>query len=345
MKLSLVTFFSLLSTSSAFQISQPWQRGSASLVIRRSTVEEAPSDVDVDESSAKMDLLETAKSLNREYGCILIDSAAQDRLRESVEKLEGLSDAPTVSSDLLGDWDLLCSTASASLENGPLDKIGGIDTSKLPFFNEGPIKEIRDTLKKSWTVKQLVKAEENSGVVNRIDHVLQYMPPDTLSEFLDSLPDALKSLNINPLQVSESKVVLIHNAEIESMDPVLKTKLSLASVVVNVAGKSDILEPEGADVLGINVPFGDLLNAGSFETTYMDGDLRISRSKVGIVDQLRVFVRAESEEVQELTELDEEIPDAEIVDVEATETEEGVEDEESDAGEGSDGFDVSPSDY
>lgn len=125
----------------------------------------------------------------------------------------------------------------------------------------------------------------------------------------------------------------------------MKLTSLLSYISVNVAGKSEILEPEGADVLGINVPFGDLLNAGSFETTYMDEDLRISRSKVGIVDQLRVFVRAEKEEVVEVTELDEEIPEAEIVDVEATADEESTGDEESDAGEGSDGVDVSPSDY
>jgi hypothetical protein len=72
--------------------------------------------------------------------------------------------------------------------------------------------------------------------------------------------------------------------------------LSLARKV-NVAGKSQNLDPKGADVLGINVPFGEFLNSGSFETTYMDDDIRISRSKVGIVDQLRVFIRSESETV------------------------------------------------
>ena len=42
-----------------------------------------------------------------------------------------------------------------------------------------------------------------------------------------------------------------------------------------------------------------LTNSGSFETPYLDDDLRISRSKVGIVDVLRVFVKKMDAVVEE----------------------------------------------
>jgi hypothetical protein len=229
--MKLFLFHLLLVSASGFQVGRPIIPERASRMSLKSTVEENSStSIDVATTVAKVQLLETARSLHEEFGCLIIDSKAQDRLREAVEKLEAVAEPPSGSKDLLGNWTLLCSTASASLQNGPLDKINGIDTSKLPFFNNGPLKTIRDTLNKSLQVQQVIRAEATPGVIDRVDHVLQYVPPDTLAEFLENLPDTLKNLNINPLQVSKSKVILVHKAEVESTSP-LNTKLSLSSII------------------------------------------------------------------------------------------------------------------
>ena len=95
-----------------------------------------------------------------------------------------------------------------------------------------------------------------------------------------------------------------------------------------MAGESKNLDPNGEDVLGINIPFGEFLNAGSFETTYLDDSMRVSRSKTGPTDQIRVFVKIEKKESSEGNEqvvveeddlddeLDDELDDDEIVDEE-----------------------------
>jgi hypothetical protein len=313
MKLPAVLFSALAGSSVAFHVALPQRtRRFSRNPLFESTAKEAAAPYDIDDSAVdlKQDLLYVAQSLKDEYGPLIIDSKAQKKLERSVEALENNSDPPISTSGMIGEWTLLCSTASA-------EKVQGIDTSKLPFFNADPVKEIRNTLNKSLMVQQLIKSEKSGGI-DRVDHVIQYMPPSELSEFVSNLPDFLQTFNINPLEVTNEKVVLVHKAEVESTIPFIKTKLSLESVVgkcrflfsflsteyddssccltisfsVNVAGKSRNLDPAGADILGINVPFGEFLNSGTFDTTYMDDELRISRSKVGVVDQLRVFVRS-----------------------------------------------------
>jgi hypothetical protein len=248
------------------------------------------------------DLLQVAKRLKEEHGIFIVDKTAQEELMKEAEKLEKASgDASQDIGQLVGDWELICTTASADVESPlKLPQLGGagIDLTKLPFYNQSPLKNLRSLLNRSVKVEQRIRNTETmdsptaTTSFDRIDHVIEYQPPSKLTEFLDNIPDALQSLNINPLQVSAGKVILVHKAAIESTVPNIKTKLSLSSVIINVAGQSQNLDPKGADVLALNVPLGEFLNAGSFETTYMDDELRISRSKVGLVEQLRIFVRS-----------------------------------------------------
>jgi hypothetical protein len=185
--------------------------------------------LDMSTAIAKEELLELVEELKATYGILLIDSKAQESFKAAVEKLEETAEPPTDTSLLTGDWTLLCSTTTTARG------ISGIDTSKLPFFNQGPLKDIRDTINQSLKVEQKIKAGEFSDGVDSIDHVIDYKPPNKLSGVLKSLPsnipDVIKDLNINPLQVSETKIVLKHKAEIESVIPVIKTKLVLNSIV------------------------------------------------------------------------------------------------------------------
>lgn len=242
MKLSAILIASVLGSAAAFNVAPFVGRSGLSPLF--STVEEeaasTPKTEDVAVTIAKTELLETARNLKDEYGVLIIDSTAQESLRSAVEKLETVSEPPTDPAALVGEWTLLCSTASASIEGGPLDKINGIDTSKIPFFNDGPVKELRKVLDKSLKVEQVIKAAEN-GVdgIDKVNHIIEYQPQNTLSDFFANIPDALKSFNVNPLQISESKFILVHKAEVESVLPVIKTKLSLQSIV----GKKSIQFP------------------------------------------------------------------------------------------------------
>lgn len=300
-------------------------------------------DVEATVTPAKAYLLELAQRLKYDYGVFVIDSKAIEELESAVKDLE-LTATPfgdNYQSDLLGAWTLLCTTATpaSTATNSPsvtsfLGK--GIDTSRLPFYNQG--KEFRNALNKQLLVKQVIRSE-NGFDIDRVDHVLEYQPPNSLQEFFKNLPKELSSLNINPLNVSQGKLTLIHKAVVESVTP-LKMKLTLQSVVLSVAGTSQFLDPNGKDILGINVPMSDFLNTGTFETTYMDKELRISRGKVGLVEQLRVFVRTSGDKVEE-DPLNENVGEVTVSGAQ-DEAEEAVSDTFFDEGEGG-GADLTPS--
>lgn len=201
-------------SSSAFQPSPLRFRYNTALQLALSTA-----------TDAKQNVIDVAEGLKAKEGVLLVDSKAKADLKKAVAALEAVADPPTASdfeTKYKGDWTLVCSTSTNA---------DGIDLSKIPFLNEGPIKDIRNAVNRCLVVKQRIRAMGDSGKIDRVDHVLEYQPPDSLKEILDNLPDALTSLNINPLQVSQGKVTLVHKAEVESVTPVLRTKLSLESII------------------------------------------------------------------------------------------------------------------
>mmetsp|Transcript_18457 Transcript_18457/g.25399 ORF Transcript_18457/g.25399 Transcript_18457/m.25399 type:complete len:412 (-) Transcript_18457:395-1630(-) len=247
-----------------------------------------------------IDLKEKSKT-----GVFLTDPKDRDALKKSVAELEALCGPPTLDYDekVVGDWTLLSTTVSPSFaQNG--GKTKG-EKKKLPFglpdFTQGgsgdlpdPLKNLRNSINKSVEVTQRIRRTKEEGdLIDRVDNVIEYTPFNSLDDLLgDSNPLKDLGLNLNPLEVTKSKVTLAHDAEVESRTPVYRTKIALKSVILNVAGTSQNLDPAGADVLGLNVPLGEFLNAGSFDTTYVDDNIRVSRGTVGgVVDQLRVFIK------------------------------------------------------
>jgi len=252
--------------------------------------------------STKDELLSFAKEQNvmSRTGVFISDKESKKQFKKLTAELEAVCENPTESSQslMLGDWKLLCTIATPT--EGISARLPKMEKKKAPFglplptppeFLRSTLDPLQDKVRKSVEVIQRIRqvedndSDSNADILNRVDNVIQFSP-FSVDDIFDSF-----SLNLNPLEVSKSKVALIHSAKVQSVSPVLRTKLVLKSVVLTVAGTSQYLEPEGADVLGLNVPLGDLFNFGSFDTTYVDEDIRVSRGKVGMVEQLRVFER------------------------------------------------------
>jgi hypothetical protein len=197
--MKLLFLSSLMFSASAFIV--PRSPASSMLFAADVSEDSATITVSVDESVAvaREKLLELAKDLKGQYGVLLIDSNAKESFRKAVEKLESVAELPTDSSALAGDWTLLCSSSSSATT----EKLK-IDTSKIPFFNEGPVRDIKNTLNDSIEVLQSIKFGETSNSIDAIDHVIEYKPPNQLSSFLKNIPDAIKDLDINPVSSARS---------------------------------------------------------------------------------------------------------------------------------------------
>lgn len=233
-------------------------------------------------SQAKENVKSIAIQCRESGGVFVSDATNRKKLQKAVAELEALCNLPTVEDKnrMLGEWTLLSTTNVNPLPPFP-----------LTFLPRNPVQdELRKVVYSNVEVVQKIRNDmlSDDDQINRVDNVIQFTTPKDGK--LSQLP--------NPLALTSAKVTLCHNANVESVSPLLRTKISLKSVIVTTVGDSQYLDPEGADVIGINLPpIQDILNAGVFDTTYVDNEIRISRGPAvsGFLDeQLRVFVKSPS---------------------------------------------------
>lgn len=259
-------------------------RDAAQPVVMFSTID-APSDVEneanpIDVSPPKRvmslrdDLLRTAKSLVDASPSGLFLTLPNDisEFTAGVARLEAI--APTTSDEseklALGDWNLLATSKSLKIGSSSSSSIGEMKL-KLP--------KLPSKLQNGITVTQRIRSTSESDNIDRVDNVIEINNEEILPSFL------------NPLKIQNSKIVLIHKAKVEGFNP-FRTKISLQSIVLNIAGTSQNLDPAGADLLALNVPsLTEWMNSGSFDTTYVDDKMRISRGTTGFFDETRVFLK------------------------------------------------------
>jgi len=243
-------------------------------------------------------------------GIFLTVPSQVQEFSKAVARLEAIGPSTNDESEAMsiGDWTLLATckrtglpsldTAGSSQKNVDEDDKADADDKKkktlfggLPKFGTFPIPpkaEVTTKLQKSITVTQRIRsiseASQSTNTIDRIDHVISF----------DNEQETIIPSILNPFQINKSKIALVHNAKVETFVPFI-TKLNLSSVILNIAGDAGSalkLDPEGADVFGLNIPqINDLMNGGSFETTYVDGDVRVSRGKTGFLEETRIFVK------------------------------------------------------
>ena len=197
-------------------------------------------------SSAKEELFSYSKQLKSESktGVFISDYESKKQLKKLVAELEAVCDDPTEKSQklMMGDWKLLCTTTSPSqdLFNDDIDTSGkkkkkffGLPLPPPPEALVETFSPIKDKIRESVEVIQRIRKVDDyesveGDVLNRVDNVIEFTP-FTLDNIFKSIDTS--NININPLEVSKSKVALVHSAKVQSVSPVLRTKLVLKSVV------------------------------------------------------------------------------------------------------------------
>jgi gas vesicle protein len=263
-----------------------------------SSTTDAPSDVEnaayaMDGAPSKRlmslrdDLLRTTKNLVDASPSGLFLTLPNDiaEFTKGVARLEAI--APTTSDEseklVLGDWCLLATSKSLKIGKPPSSSSSDEKKLKLP--------KLPSKLQHGITVTQRIRSTSETDNIDRVDNVIEINNGDILPAFL------------NPLKIQNSKIVLIHKAKVEGFNP-FRTRISLQSIVLNIAGTSQNLDPLGADLLAVNIPsLTEWMNSGSFDTTYVDDKLRISRGTTGFFEETRVFLK-KGVKLEDIVEID-----------------------------------------
>jgi len=332
MKITTSFIFLLFTKSTSFAPIASFKQRPTNVLIR-STEVDVPSDVENEGTSLsskqlsvspltlRNELLQKAKSLVEESptGLFITKPSSMDEFIQAASRLEAITPSMTENEKdlLVGDWKLVAT--SRRLKIAKMNNVKSDDDNKKKKnpFSSLNVPKLNDNIRNSITVIQRIRAMSSSSSdgIDRIDNIIQYKP---LNNLLDIIPESsplnfIRNVNVNPLDVTQTKVTLVHKAEVESVEPTLRSKLGLQSVVLSLAGnneKIEFLDKDGADVFGLNVPnlpgLDEFANgAGSFDTTYIDANVRVSRGTFDFLDEVRVFVR-ESVDIDTLMSMDDE---------------------------------------
>ena len=236
---------------------------------------------------ARNDLISISNALTSESPTGLFITLPSDRAKfmKAVARLEAIG--PTTSDEseplMLGEWTLVATSRKTAFGTSSSSSANGNKKKKMSLPKLNP--KIKNSIKVTQRIRST--EDESLNTINRIDNVIEF--DNTMTKLLPSF--------LNPLQIDQSKLILVHKAKVESFVP-FRTKLALQSIVLNIAGQSKNLplgldlDPDGADVFGLNIPsLSEWMNAGDFDTTYVDQDVRVSRGTIGLVEMTRVFVR------------------------------------------------------
>jgi hypothetical protein len=224
-------------------------------ILSVSTVDEIPSDTTVESTNTDPEALLSSRNRlialsstllnNSPTGKFISRPADKIKLQKAINELEASSSVGEREKEmLLGDWTLVVtanvpnSDVRRRFGSGKKGWFGGKRSGLSLFGKDGKEENtIQKSLRKTIEVTQRIRndgaSDSGSGEINRVDNVIEFTPLDNLSDIIpkESPLSFLGELNVNPLQVKKGKVVLVHKAEVESVKPVLRTKIAWVSSV------------------------------------------------------------------------------------------------------------------